>query len=228
MKNIPLFIAFFILLFQPNCYSQNGIEATVLMLDMMYMCPYNYNSNGALLKNNKVKTISFEYAGYQVTMNVNPDGLRESAVLDTLASMYFKYYDDGRMSDLAFSVNGYDNVRTTMLFTYGAPYADFDAVFLFPSNVGSDQKAAFFCDNNGRVLRMSLAVQRLETVKCEFSYSSDRIVKIDYRETGPEYFYKLSITAAYTYGKDGLIDTETLMLPGEKEIVVNYKYTFYE
>ncbi len=198
-----------------------------MMIDMMYLNPYNYNSYDVVLKNNRVKSVSADYTGYKISMGVNSGGFREFTDLDSLAYIKYKYYDDRRLSDLEFSIKGFKDVRTNMIFTYGSPTADFEAIFLFPTNVGSEQKAYFFCDERGRVLRMSMNVQKLETVKCSFSYLSDRIEKIIYDEVGPEYFNKLNFTVSFKYRTDGMIDSETINLQDE-EIKIDYKYTFYE
>ncbi len=199
-----------------------------MMIDMMYLNPYNYNSYDVVLKNNRVKSVSADYTGYKISMGVNSGGFREFTDLDSLAYIKYKYYDDRRLSDLEFSIKGFKDVRTNMIFTYGSPTADFEAIFLFPTNVGSEQKAYFFCDERGRVLKISISSQGSETAKCTFGYDSGRIENITYVETGPDFYDNLNFYASFKYRSDGLIETETVKLQDGNVINIDYSYTFYE
>ncbi|MCE1165856.1 MAG: hypothetical protein LWX07_10695 [Bacteroidetes bacterium] len=205
-------------------FPQNDADPEIAMLDMMYMCPYNFTGTADLFMKNNVNEITVDYGRLSIVMKIDNAGHRLSTDIEKIAAFTYRYYDDNRVSDADMVIKGMDSVRAAWLFVYGSPTADYDAVFMIKNNPDSEQKAAFFCDDKGTVQRISLTVQKKEMLKCAFTYDNGHVVKIKYEEVAPVGYDTLSLNIVYTYRPDGLIEKEVITSPDGYSMTAYYSY----
>ncbi len=227
LKKIFVLLPLLSVLAAANCFSQENTIGEIAVLDMLFMSPYNYNFAEDAFRDAGVKTVSISYDSLKIIIHVGKDGLKQKTVIEGLGVITYNYYDDRRVSDIVIRVEKFGDLEARVIFTYGSPKADYDAFFLYKRQGGEGQNITYFCDGEGRVKRLSLSVQRLQSMECRFLYEDNRISKISFSELGPDYYDKLSMTSVYTYGNNGLIDLQSSELSAGFSINAVYSYTFY-
>ena len=227
VKKILLLVPLLIAIACADCRAQENAIGEIAILDMLFMSPYNYNFAEDVFRDAGVKSVSISYDSLKINIEVGKDGLKQKTVIEGLGDFTYNYYDDRRVSDIVIHVEKFGDLEARVIFSYGSPKADYDAFFLYKRQGGEGQNITYFCDGEGRVKRLSLSVQRLQSMECRFFYEDNRISKISFSELGPDYYDKVSVTSVYTYGNNGLIDSQSSVLSGGVLMKAAYSYTFY-